>query len=211
MAAWSQVDRLDSAPGPLAGKTEARRTVWVDSLVLIKARPILGAGLGQFPTLWPLPETGPEKSRVNPALDLAAQFQRVHNDYLEWSLEAGCPGGLLLAVLAGWPLVRLRGRAGDDQGAGLAGSLTVWAVIACFSFPLELPASAAWWGLALGAGLGLGPAKPGPAASPSLKATSLLPRGLIIAAGLLIIFSLGPPGRQIKAERLATAGWGRTG
>lgn len=207
LAIWSQMDRPDSAPGSLAEKTEARRTVWADSVRLINARPIVGSGLGQFPAAWPPQGDGSGINRPNPALDLATQFQRVHNDYLEWSLEAGWPGGLLLAVLAGWPLVRLGRRAGNGSAAGLAGSLAAWAVIACFSFPLELPASAAWWGLTLGAGFGLGSTISGPAVSISPRTASALSRGLTIVAGLLIIFSLGPPGRQIEAESLMTAGW----
>ena len=204
---WSQVGPTESTSAALVKKTEARRAVWADGVRLIKARPLLGFGLGQFPTVWPPQGDGPGIDRTGPGLDLTTQFRRVHNDFLEWSLEAGWLGGLLLVVLVGSPLVRLGRRTGDNLGAGLAGSLAAWAVVACFSFPLELPASAAWWGLAVGAGIGLGSVGGDRAAPAPQGKNPVFSRWMLVAAGLLILVSLAPPGRQIKAESLAVSGW----
>ena len=84
-----------------------RKQIWARAAVYIKAHPIMGVGIGNFP--------------VAEGDFLAAQGKRgkwsaTHNSYIQSSAELGLPGGLLfsalllLAAFRSFPYWRMRGR-----------------------------------------------------------------------------------------------------
>jgi O-antigen ligase len=111
-----------------------------DSLKLLAAHPLLGSGLGSFPTVYPTVCTIPTNLFVNAA----------HDDYLQLAVETGL-AGVLLAVLFLWLLFRNglrslrrtgRSRFSDVTVAALAGCVSIL-IHSFFDFNLQIPANAA--------------------------------------------------------------------
>ncbi len=92
---------------------DARTTLWMDSLRIIRDFPVIGSGFGTFQLIYPSYQTLPGHSI----------FVHAHNDYLELLTDGGVVGFLLaawfvVAVLRhGWKKVRIR----RDQYAVLVG------------------------------------------------------------------------------------------
>lgn len=72
---------------------EARTGVWADTVYLIRQTWPVGGGVGSFAALYP---TAERLETLEPQ-----NWVRAHNDWLEWALEAGLPGMVVLATILG--------------------------------------------------------------------------------------------------------------
>jgi O-antigen ligase len=118
--------------------TTGRAHFWQGTAGIIKDHPLLGTGLGSFPSAYPLYDTANGSYRL----------EQAHNDYLQILSDGGVVGGLLglafVAVLFGAALRRMqsqdRFRRGVALGAlaGCAGAL----VHSFFDFTLHTTANA---------------------------------------------------------------------
>eukprot|EP01037_Dinobryon_pediforme_P015547 gene15547-15694_t len=77
---------------------EHRWDIWHDTVHAIAAVWPVGSGVGSFQVAYSAAQS---IERMQPLLDL-----RAHNDWLEWTLEAGVPGLVVLAVIGAILLVR---------------------------------------------------------------------------------------------------------
>ena len=119
-----------------------RVTVTRDCWRMMQERPILGFGLGTFPTAYPPFQSFYSNGFVNEA----------HNDYAQLLVEMGLLGGLALAWFlfalfrAAWSKLR-SGKLGVNGGVALAGILGCIGILAhsFFDFNLQVPANAAWF------------------------------------------------------------------
>jgi O-antigen ligase len=111
-----------------------------DCLRMFRDRPLMGWGLGTFPTVYPQYRTFYTSFFVNEA----------HNDYLQLLVETGIPGfGIALWFL--WITFRGAAKKLDNWTETINGSLTVAAVLGCIGilvhsfldFNLQIPANAA--------------------------------------------------------------------
>ncbi|WP_408590197.1 O-antigen ligase family protein [Novosphingobium sp.] len=70
--------------------SDARNDIWTDTLFAIHGVWPIGGGMGSFPTLFNAAEQ----------LETVDQLQagRAHSDWLEWTLETGLPGQIVLAI-----------------------------------------------------------------------------------------------------------------
>ena len=128
--------------------------LWRRSLAMVREHPILGVGAGNWPVVFPrYAEPGATRDGV---LSASLAPRQAHNDYLERAAETGLPGLAALGALgAGAAIaVRRRLRTGDADtrmsAAAAGGAMVALAVLSIASFPLEMPATIALAGLALG-------------------------------------------------------------
>ena len=119
-----------------------RLTVAHDCWDMIKERPILGWGLGTFPTAYPPFQSFFSNSFVNEA----------HNDYAQLLVEMGSLGFLVLLWFlfllfrAAWNKLR-SGKLGVNGSVALAGILGCIGILvhSFFDFNLQIPSNAAWF------------------------------------------------------------------
>ena len=78
-----------SLPAELVASS-GRLAVWTAALPMLLDHSVIGTGLGTFAEAW---------SRYRPAAVRLA-YDHAHQDYLEWAVETGLPGVLLLGVVA---------------------------------------------------------------------------------------------------------------
>ena len=89
--------------------SERRLALWHDGLQLIHRHPLFGVGISRFDDV-------SEVARADPDTRLA------HNEYLQVAAEAGVVGGVLLAALSAWAILR--------TGSEASGKRRTWALIA---------------------------------------------------------------------------------
>ena len=110
-------------PDPFAG----RREILLSGLSMVRDRPVLGFGLGNFQT-------------ANPRyaiMDFGTVVNHAHNDWVEWAADGGIPFSLLLLSVAVWSVPRaLKNPWGIGVVAVFAHSL--------IDFPLQDPLIAIW-------------------------------------------------------------------
>ena len=121
-----------------SGSLMDRRAVWVDTLRMFSAHPILGVGLGAYETVYPIYGRG----------DGSFVIQFAHNDYLQVLSD----GGIVGAALALWFIIvvfRAFGRGVKSQeplysalALGGAGGIFAILVHSLFDFNLQLPSNA---------------------------------------------------------------------
>jgi O-antigen ligase len=104
-----------------------RREFVISSLNMIRDRPLLGFGLGTWPTVYP----------AYAIFDTGLVANRAHNQWLEWAAEGGIPFAMLLLAVAVW--------------AARPAFRTIWGlgVVSIFlhslvDYPLQRPQLAAW-------------------------------------------------------------------
>ena len=121
---------------------------------MAEEHPLLGVGPGNWPVFFPRhAEPGAARDGV---LSATLAPRQAHNDLLERTAETGLVGLAALVFLAGAAAVtaRRRLRAGDASArsstAAAAGSLVALAGAGITGFPLEMPATLALAGVALG-------------------------------------------------------------
>jgi O-antigen ligase len=118
-----------AAPEPVALRAELNRV----SLDMLRERPALGFGLGNWPNAYPRFARSDDGLYAN----------RAHNDWLEWLVEGGLPFGLLIAGLAIWSI-----RPAMATLWGL-GALPFW-IHCLIDYPARKPALAMFLFLMLG-------------------------------------------------------------
>jgi O-antigen ligase len=79
-------------PDPYAG----RREFLISSLAMVRERPWLGFGLGNFQNAYP----------SHSVLDLNKFVEHTHNDWAEWGVDGGIPFFLILVSVMIWTLPR---------------------------------------------------------------------------------------------------------
>jgi O-antigen ligase len=122
--------------------------VWVDSLSLISAQPLVGCGFGAFSASYPFVRSA----------EIRQFFAYTHNDLLQLLVEGGVVGLALLLLLL-IPLldrvVRSIGGAKGTLAVGLGTGLSVVMLQSLVDFPFHMPANAAVAAILAGALLGL--------------------------------------------------------
>lgn len=123
---------------PKASFTDGRLWIWKNTVSLIKANPLLGVGIGAFPTAFTLYD------QSNGLLEIGA----AHNDYLQLVADAGLLGALIglwfvivvIRAIARATACKDRFLAGLALGAatGVIGIL----VHSLFDFNLQIPSNA---------------------------------------------------------------------
>ena len=119
-----------------------RLTVTRDCWRMFQERPVLGWGLGTFPTAYPPFQSFFSNGFVNEA----------HNDYAQLLVEMGGLGFLVLLWFlfllfrAGWQKLRSE-KLGMNGGVALAGILGCIGILvhSFFDFNLQVPSNAAWF------------------------------------------------------------------
>ena len=132
------MDRLTSLSAPGEISTDTRLAIWADTLRLVKAYPVFGAGAGAYESALYRYKTAAPLNTVDYA----------HNDYLQLLAELGAVGVILLAV-AWFALVRklvrdirtLDGRSRYVSVASL-GALAAISLHSLADFNLYIPANA---------------------------------------------------------------------
>ena len=176
-----------------------RLGLWGRTVAMVLDHPLLGVGPGNWPVAFPqVAEPGAMRDGV---LTATRAPRQAHDDPLERLAETGVPGLLALALLGASTVTAFRRRlaAGDDDSrsgaATAAGSLAALMTIALASFPLEMPATIALAGIALGL-------VAGEVESASVRSTHVPGQGaallrLVTVAGALLLVA----GAGVRAER----------
>ena len=167
MAAEPMLDRM--ARTQLSGEAEAGRDtlqksrgfIWLSTLKMIAAQPVLGVGFGAYETAYP--QYSQHDSGVSP-------IAQAHNDYLQILADGGLVGGLLalwfIALLARavWHGLQHQDTRLAALSLGAGGGLCALLVHSLFDFNLQLPSNALLflWLAALVSGLGV----PSPGSKP---------------------------------------------
>ena len=128
---------------------EPRPDLWIDTLFAAGQHWPWGSGLGTFVPVFVAAERLEVVDTGHP--------NRAHNDFLELTLEAGLPGLVLLAALAGWLIWRLKERLrnaatpGERIELAFAGAtLALLAAHSVVDYPLRSMSLAVLAGLAVG-------------------------------------------------------------
>ena len=171
-------ERLLSAFGSQSHSTIFRAYTWQSTLLMIKARPLLGFGGGTF-------------ENVLPRYAIAGFTRAAHQSFLQIAAECGLP-----ALLAGlvWAIVLLRGLCFNARRATepLQRFVAVAAVAGLLASGIQQLADYAWYVPAVGiaffalAGLGLTGLEVSPAKPPRPLPRTLLWVMLALSAGLLL-------------------------
>jgi len=86
----SRTEQVQHALARFGTAGEQRWDIWHDTLTAIRTVWPMGGGIGSFPVIYDAAQT---LERLQPTLDT-----RAHNDWLEWVLEAGVPGLVVLVL-----------------------------------------------------------------------------------------------------------------
>jgi O-antigen ligase len=148
------VDVLQESLDTHSTALRTRLGLWRRTVAMSAEHPLLGVGPGNWPVAFPrYAEPGAMRDGV---LTASRAPRQAHDDPLERLAEAGIPGLLALGLLSASTAMAARRRlaAGDDDArssaAAAAASLVALAAIGFTSFPLEMPATIALAGIALG-------------------------------------------------------------
>lgn len=120
---------------------QLRLDIWLNTLEMIKDRPLIGFGLGNHKIYYPLYYRKAAKEKL---FGLTRQLVNVHNDYLQISAEVGIIGILFLVwilfmlIKVVFSLTSLQTpRRKQLQAIGISVAIVGFLVNACFSFPLQ--------------------------------------------------------------------------
>ncbi|WP_420384252.1 O-antigen ligase family protein [Novosphingobium sp.] len=83
-------EQVQHALSRFDGVGDGRWDIWHDTITAIRSVWPLGGGIGSFPVLY---DAAQSIERLKPLRDI-----RAHNDWLEWVMETGVPGLLVLAA-----------------------------------------------------------------------------------------------------------------
>ncbi|HXQ26881.1 MAG TPA: O-antigen ligase family protein [Candidatus Acidoferrales bacterium] len=135
------VERFEQLPQnePLAAAGVGRVAAWRDTLQLVRAHPLAGAGLGCFRYAF----TAVQSTQLTYLVDHA------HNDYLEFAAELGIPGAALFFAPLFWiafrtlrAALRARSRLARSLALGSLGASVALLVHSAADFNLYIPANA---------------------------------------------------------------------
>jgi hypothetical protein len=131
------VERLEGvSPWSSRATWASARRVWIDAARIVGDFPILGAGLGSFATVYPYYKSGD------------ASHTTALSSLLQWLVETGMAGAVLLAVGGLWCLVRLPsairrvGTADRPLAFGLVGTLVCFSLFSVLHWTVALAAVA---------------------------------------------------------------------
>ncbi|MGH9441300.1 MAG: O-antigen ligase family protein [Thermoanaerobaculia bacterium] len=133
----------------------ARAAPWLAGVEMVRAKPWLGIGPGNFASEF-IPRRIQAEARHHQNLTVMGMatnsFSEAHSDYLEILAAVGIPSGVFL--ISAFALVLIRafslGRR-DSEAAAEASSLAAGAIAAATWFPFQIAASGVWLLLLLGA------------------------------------------------------------
>jgi O-antigen ligase len=150
----SVVEVLQEGLDTHATALRTRLGLWRRTVAMVREHPLLGVGPGNWSVAFPLyAEPGAASDGV---LTAARGPRQAHDDLLERAAETGVPGLLALGVLGAGVLVAARRRLATEGNearavtAAASGSLVALVTMSLASFPLEMPATIALAGIALG-------------------------------------------------------------
>lgn len=137
------MDRVDAADEAAIIRLEVYRT----TMSVIETSPLLGYGLGTFPSIY----------RIHDQDDLTAVVEFAHNTVLETTVELGIPAALALGLALAWPAAGCwrgaRNRRRDRHIPAIsAASAVALAFHSMVDFPLQIPAIAAAFAFVIGIG-----------------------------------------------------------
>jgi O-antigen ligase len=120
---WALLWARFQDPDPLKG----RREILASTITMIEERPIMGFGLGNFPTAYP----------KYASVDFGAIVNHAHNDWAEWAADGGVPFSLPVLSIAIWCL---------RKAASFPWGIGVFAVFvhSLVDFPLQDPLQPLW-------------------------------------------------------------------
>jgi O-antigen ligase len=150
----SAVEVAEQSLDPRSVALRTRLGLWRRTLRMIGDHPILGVGPGSWPIQFPR-YAEPDASRDG-VLSASLAPRQAHDDLLERTAETGLVGLAALAALGAAVFVSVRRslRAADERArpstAAAAGALVALAGVGVTGFPLEMPATLALGGVALG-------------------------------------------------------------
>ena len=125
---------------------DTRSVIWTTSAKAVNEFAMTGSGLGTFPKLYPHYEAPDE---VDPTY-----INHAHNDLLEYVVELGLPGLVLVGAFLIWWVRRVRGawRPGEGHVYARAASIASGAIMfhSLVDFPLRTAAIAAVFALSIG-------------------------------------------------------------
>jgi O-antigen ligase len=129
-----------------------RLGLWRRTLAMVRDRPFLGVGPGNWPVVFPrYAEPGARRDGV---LSATRAPRQAHDDLLERAAETGLPGLFALGALGVGAFLAARRRIGQAEtrvaASAAASALVALAGLSLTSFPLEMPGTLALAGLSLG-------------------------------------------------------------
>ncbi len=134
----SRTEASSRAYDALSGENLSQRLgPSLNSLAMIATMPVLGAGMGSWPVIYPKYASPPWTGQF---------INAAHDEYIQFASELGLTG-LLVAAWTVWFVLRtLRRRAESPATAGIAaacaGAVTAIGLHSVFDFPLRIPANA---------------------------------------------------------------------
>lgn len=166
--------------------TGLRLNAYINTLPLIAQQPLTGSGYGGFRMSFQPYATS---LRSNLRLTENTAMGTLHNDPLQYLVELGLPGFILVIFIFftvlrnAWPSKKLQNDPDKDiLKLGLLLAIVAVGIHACVDFPLRLPTSAAFFWFYLGSILGLAVSK-----TPTYTISPLL-RRLLFGTGLSLLF-----------------------
>ncbi len=130
-----------------------RLAIWATALELIRERPLLGAGAGNFTYVYPGADSPLLKSSERLAIYAHRWTNAAHNEILQSWAETGVVGAaLLLAAVAAALLIVFRRLREESAGNRMilwvcAFALIAWSAQAQMNFPLQTPVATLWLAL----------------------------------------------------------------
>ena len=193
------LSQLSSLVNPRHPANQVRLLLFRDTLKMIKAHPLSGIGLANYPVT--LPEYWSEDLRDLIVSGASRSAENAHNDYLTTAAESGLPALLAFLILVTVSLsIALAGlwKKPDPYRISAVGGLLALLAYAAFDYPLQNAASALIFWLLLGIISG----------KPAAKKISLMhrfpfssyPRVIKIFIISLIIFLSGMSTRSLLAN-----------
>jgi O-antigen ligase len=166
-----------------------RLGLWRRGLAIWRDHPVWGVGPGNWPVVFPrYAEPGATRDGV---LSMGLAPRQAHQDLIERAGETGLAGMAGLAALGAGAILAIRRRlaavAGDRiTTAAAAGALAALAGAGLTSFPLEMPATIALAGLALGLVAASPIARPAATLHAARWRSRLGGAGVAVAVGVLL-------------------------
>ncbi len=138
---WTGSVSVGSIKKVAGGSALYRLIVWRNCIEMVKEKPVLGFGAGNFKVFYP---RYIHRAAIDSAFDKKNQIRRVHNDYIQTAVELGFAGLLMFIALPlyglymAWQLVYYRKDFKFNVVTiGASAGIISFMVTAVFSFPLQ--------------------------------------------------------------------------
>jgi O-antigen ligase len=197
----SGADVLQASFDPRSTALRTRLGLWRRGAAMWREHAIFGVGPGNWPVFFPrYAEPGATRDGV---LSAYLAPRQAHDDLIERAGETGVLGLAALGVLVAGAIVAVRRRLGGDEAQARPRAVAAAAALAALSgaaltgFPLEMPATIALSGLALG--LLAGERPPGARAEAPTVRRVIGRAAVAVAVGLLVVAGVRAE-RQIRGS-----------